>query len=287
MSQQFPRTTVGGISLSRMIIGTNWMLGWSHTSPAADQLIKSTHNSKEAMLPLLSTFLSHGVDTIMGPISSQPLMHDAIQYAGEAAQRKIIIIDTPIINVGADAQSRKEAYETIRQSAAIGSAFCLIHHSSAEKLVRKDTETIERLDEYTKMIREQGMIPGLSAHMPELIVYSDANGYDVETYIQIYNCMGFLMQVEVEYISKIIHNARKPVMTIKPMAAGRVTPYVGFNFVWNTIRPCDMVTVGCMTEQEAQEDVEISLAAIERRFPEMGPRSSPNPNQAAFANKDS
>lgn len=285
MSQEFPRTTVGGVSLPRMIIGTNWMLGWSHTGPAADHLIRSTHHSKEAMFPLLNKFINHGVDAVMGPISSQPLMHDAIQYAVEASSKQIIMIDTPIINVGADAQSRKEAYETIKQSAAIGSKFCLIHHSSAEKLVRKDTETIERLDEYTKMIREQGMIPGLSAHMPELIVYSDANGYDVETYIQIYNCMGFLMQVEVEYISKIIHNARKPVMTIKPMAAGRVTPYVGFNFVWNTIRPCDMVTVGCMTEQEAEEDVEISLAAIERRFPEMGPRSSPNPDQAAFANK--
>jgi hypothetical protein len=154
MPQQFSRTTVGGISLSRMIIGTNWMLGWSHTSPAADHLIKSTHNSKEAMLPLLNSFLSHGVDTIMGPISNQPIMCDAIQYAGEIAQRKMIIIDTPIINVGADAQSRKEAYDTIRQSAAIGASFCLIHHSSAEKLVRKDTETIERLDEYTKMIRE-------------------------------------------------------------------------------------------------------------------------------------
>ena len=35
----FPRTTVGGVSLSRMIIGTNWMLGWSHTSGAADTLI--------------------------------------------------------------------------------------------------------------------------------------------------------------------------------------------------------------------------------------------------------
>ncbi len=38
------------------------------------------------------------------------------------------------------------------------------------------------------MIRQHGMIPGLSAHMPELILYSDENEYDVETYIQIYNC---------------------------------------------------------------------------------------------------
>lgn len=285
MVKQFPRTSVSGVSLSRMIIGTNWLLGWSHTGPAADHLIKSINSTGEAMCPLLNRFLTNGVDTIMGPISSQPIMIDAIHYAQELTSKKMILIDTPIINVGSDVQSRKEAYETIRQSAAIGSAFCLLHHSSVEKLVRKDTETIERLEEYTKMIREQGMIPGLSAHMPELIVYSDMNNYDVETYVQIYNCAGFLMQVEVEYISKIINTAKKPVMTIKPMAAGRVTPYVGLNFVWNTIRPCDMVTVGCMTEQQAEEDIEISMAALEHRFPDIGPRSSPNPNQTAFANK--
>ena len=33
------------------------------------------------------------------------------------------------------------------------------------------------------MIRENGMVPGLSEHMPEMIVFSDLNGYDVETYI--------------------------------------------------------------------------------------------------------
>ena len=285
MEKQFPRTNVSGVSLSRMIIGTNWLLGWSHTGPAADQLIRSTNPTKEAMFPLFNKFLAHGVNTIMGPISEQPIMQDAIKHASDITGKELIIVDTPIINVGNDKQSYKEAYESIKKSAAIGSPFCLLHHSCAEKLVRKDTETIERLGDYTKMIREQGMIPGLSAHMPELIVYSDNNDYDVETYIQIYNCAGFMMQVEIEYISKIINNARKPVMTIKPMAAGRVTPYVGFNFVWNTIRTCDMVTVGCMTEREAEEDIEISLAAIEHRSPYIGPRSSPNPNQTAFANK--
>jgi hypothetical protein len=126
------------------------------------------------------------------------------------------------------------------------------------------------------MIRDAGMIPGLSAHMPELIIYSDQNGYDVETYIQLYNCMGFLMQIEVEYINNVIWNAKKPVMTIKPMAAGRVTPFVGLNFSYATIRPCDMVTVGCQTVDEAYEDAEIGLAAIERRKPDIEGRGSPN-----------
>jgi hypothetical protein len=285
MDKKFPRTDVSGISLSRMIIGTNWLLGWSHTGPAADQLIRSANPTGEAMFPLLNRFVSNGVDTIMGPISSQPVMLDGIHLTQERTGRKMILVDTPIINVGNDVQAHKEAYETIKRSAAIGASFCLLHHSCAEKLVRKDSETIERIADYTEMIREQGMIPGLSAHMPELIVYSDLNGYDVETYIQIYNCMGFMMQVEVESVAKIIHNARKPVMTIKPMAAGRATPYVGLNFVWNTIRPGDLVTVGCMTEQEAGEDIEISMAAIDHRFPDIGPRSSPAPDQAAFSNK--
>ena len=62
--------------------------------------------------------------------------------------------------------------------------------------------------------------------MPELVIYSDLNGYDVETYIQIYNCMGFLMQIEIEYIHGVIWNAKKPVMAIKTMAAGRVSTFV-------------------------------------------------------------
>ena len=179
-------------------------------------------------------------------------------------------------------EARAEARNTIRKSRELGATFCLIHHSSAEQLVNKSRQTLERLDDYTAMILDEGLIPGLSAHMPELVVYSDQNGYDVETYIQIYNCAGFLMQVEVEMVSSIIHKARKPVMTIKAMAAGRVTPYVGLNFNWATIRDCDMVTVGCMTADEAMEDIEISLAAIERRYPNIGRRSSPNTKQAAY-----
>jgi len=135
------------------------------------------------------------------------------------------------------------------------------------------------------MIREHGMIPGLSAHMPEIIVYCDNNGYDVETYIQIYNCMGFLMQVEVEAVSSIIHNAKKPVMTIKSMAAGRVTPYVGLNFSWATLRDCDMVTVGSFRPDEVYENIEISRAHFENRYPELEKRASPNTKQAALAGK--
>ena len=209
-------------------------------------------------------------------------MQEAVQVAQEKSGKKLIIVDTPVINVDDNPIARMEAREKIRRSKECGATFCLVHHSSTEQLVNKNKRTIDRLPDYLDMIRQEGMIPGVGAHMPEVIVYSDENEYDVETYIQLYNCMGFLMQVEVESVNRIIHEAKKPVMTIKSMAAGRVSPFVGLNFVWNTLRPCDMVTVGCFDPEEAEEDIEISLAAIERRLPQIGRRASPNENQAAF-----
>ena len=277
----FPRTEVAGVSLSRMIIGTNWILGYSHRSPAQDHQIRHKFATGEKAYPMLKTFLDRGVDTIMAPMTGN-VMPDVVRYAQEKSGKKLILIDTPTLNVDDNEAARREARAAIRRSKEAGATFCLVHHSSAEQLVNKNRHIIDRLPDYLDMIRQEGLIPGLSAHMPELITYSDENEYDVQTYIQIYNCMGFLMQVEIETVNQIIHNAKKPVMTIKPMAAGRATPFVGLNFVWNTIRPCDMVTVGCFDPEEAEEDIEISLAALERRRPVIGRRASPNIHQDAF-----
>jgi hypothetical protein len=272
---QFPRTMVGGVSMPRMIAGSNWMLGYSHTGPAADNYITKINRNREAIADIMEAFLEYGVDAFMGPLTANPMMVEGAKMAEDRTGKKVILVDTPILNMDDNDAARRESEAIIRTSRKMGSTFCLIHHESAEQLVNKNRHTLDRLPDYLKMIRDSGMIPGLSAHMPELIVYSDEQGYDVETYIQIYNCAGFLMQVEVEYIHKVIHNAKKPVMTIKPMAAGRVSPFVGLTFSYATLRECDMVTVGCMTPEEAKEDIEFSLAALERRMPRIKGRNSP------------
>jgi len=109
------------------------------------------------------------------------------------------------------------------------------------------------------------MIPGFSTHMPETILFSDASGLDVACYISMYNAMGFLMQLEVDWVSRIIHGAQKPGMTIKPMAAGQIRPFQALNFVWSTIRDQDMVTVGTISPKEAAELIELSLDILAKR----------------------
>lgn len=280
MSELFPRTNVGGLSLPRMLIGSNWMLGYSHQGVARDDTIKEKHSTPESFFPTIKAFAENGIDAIMASIAGNPLLVEGLEYANDKLGKKLIYIDTPIINVDDNPQARHEAELKIKECAKIGAEICLVHHSCVEQLVSKNKGTIDRFPDYLKMIRDAGMIPGCTAHMPEIIDYCDKNEYDVETYVQIFNCMGFLMQVEIESVIKTIHSAKKPVMTIKPMAAGRCTPYVGLTFNWNVLRDKDMITCGCFNAREAYEDIEISRAALEHRLPNLEKRNSPAVQQA-------
>ena len=269
--ESFPRTIVGGVSVSRMIIGSNWLLGWSHTSAAKDRFIKS-FQTRDNIVAILKAFLGYGVDTIMGAPS--PLLIEACDEAEQQTGKHIIRVLTPGFNIWHEKMSpsaimaEKEPEEAFDACKKMGAAFCLPHQSITDALIDRRSRTIRDLDIYSKMIRERGMIPGLSTHMPEAVTYADGTGADVETYIQIYNSLGFLMQVEVDWVMRIIRDAKKPVMTIKPLAAGRLLPPVGLAFVWNTIRDQDMVTIGCTTPDEAKESVELSLDFLARRMPD-------------------
>lgn len=275
MENKFPRTIVGNISLPRLIIGCNWVSGFSHMSASSDTMIRQIHNSPESVSAIFETFLTHDINAVLGLFGVDKNLMPAVHLAQERTGKKMILIDEPIINVDDTKEARAEAKKKIDECALRGATFCLPLHSCIEQLVNKNTKTIDRLPDYLYMIREAGMIPGLSAHMPEIVQYADLNNYDVETYIEIYNCLGFLMQVEIESVHKIIHNAKKPVLTIKPLAAGKTTPFVGLNFVFNTIREKDMVAIGVFNEGQAEEDIEIALAAIERRVPNVDARNSP------------
>lgn len=262
---QFPRTTVGGVSLPRLLIGTNWFLGYSHTSLAQDKWIKELQ-TRERIANILTTFAGYGIDAVMGPVSDH--LEASIQDAEQKTGKPFIRIYTPHLNIVPGGPAELEPERVFDRCKAMNATFCMPHQCVTDALLDRMYKTIRDMDRYSRMIRERGMIPGLSTHMPEAVVYADQTGLDVETYIQIYNAQGFLMQVEVDWVMRIIQNAQKPVMTIKPLAAGRLMPVVGMTFVWNTIRDQDMVTIGTTTVDEAKEIIEISLDLLNRRIPD-------------------
>jgi hypothetical protein len=222
----------------------------------------------ESIADIIDVFFRAGVDTIMCP-HTKTCIYDAIREAEQRTGTKAIIISTPGFPTNSrtpfDGFDISECERILDEQVAKGVSICMPHTSTTDLMVDKCTREIRQMDTLCRLIRERGMIPGLSTHIPETIVYADETELDVETYIQPFNIMGYLMQLEVDWVGRLIQNAKKPVITIKTMAAGQLRPYQAMTFVWNAIRECDTVTVGTMAPEEAQELVELSLDIIEKR----------------------
>lgn len=263
----FPRTQIENLSVSRLIVGTNWLLGYSHTSKAQDRHIVETVTSDD-IADILETAVAAGVDTFYG-VRPDPKLNRAVAEAQQRTGHKIIQIAIPTFPTAGDAAALSETARILDAYQAIGVDICMPHQATTDAFVNRRTHSLAGIEPYLALIRERGMIPGLSTHMPETPLYADATGLDVATYIQIYNAAGFLMQIEVDWVQRMIWNARKPVITIKPLAAGRLPPLVGLAFSWATLRPIDMVCIGVHTADEMAEVIELSLALLERRLPRL------------------
>jgi hypothetical protein len=269
----FPRTTVGGLSVPRMIIGCNWFLGFSHATVSKDQLIRDSVANPKAIADIVEVFLEYGIDAVLAMVDI-PALAAGLKEAEDRTGKRIIRISTPALPIGPETPSKGldmgEVERILDKHQKIGADFLMPHQCTTDALLDRCTREIRHMATVSRMVRERGMIPGLSTHMPESIIYSDETGLDVETYISIYNAMGFLMQLEVDWTQRIILDAKKPVLTIKPMAAGQIRPLQGLTFVWNTIRDQDMVSVGTMSPGEARELIEMSLSILERRESGLG-----------------
>jgi hypothetical protein len=260
----FPRTNIGGVSVSRLVVGTNWFLGFSHTSAAKDDFIKN-FQTRSSIADILQVFLESGVDTVLGP--TFPLLLEGVQEAEQRTGKKITLILTPMFNVNPGGPADQEPEAVIAGCKQMGAAFCMPHQQVTDALLDRTTRSIRGIEKITALIRQYEMVPGLSTHLPETVVFCDENNYDIESYIQIYNAAGFMMPIEVDWELSIILDAKKPVTTIKPLAAGRLNPLVGLSFVWSTLRDIDLVTVGTTTPDEAREVIDLSWDFIEKRQP--------------------
>jgi hypothetical protein len=248
-----------------MIIGTNWFLGYTHSTSSQSRAVQRIVTNRDAIADIIEVFLNEGVDTIMCPHTTT-CMYEAIQEAEQRTGKKLVIIETPSFTTNKrtpfDGFDIGEAERILDAEVKKGVSISMPHTSTTDVMIDKCTREIRQMDIICRLIRERGMEPGLSTHVPETVIFADESGLDVETYIQPFNAMGFLMQIEVDWVARLIQKAKKPVITIKTMAAGQIRPFQAMTFVWNVIRDQDMVTVGTMAPEEAKELVELSREVL-------------------------
>jgi len=252
----FPMTTIGGIEMSRLMIGSNTFHGFSHFSAARDQWLRE-HFTDERIYEVMAYCAEQGLNCTVA--LQRKDYADIMDEVERNTGVKIHYIATPA------GQTLEDLKKGVREAADLGCEFCFPHTSWTDaRIVAAENKIIEA-PEALAYIRECGMIPGWSTHRPEAVTLSDRNGYDCESYIQIFNAVGFLCAVETDWTANVIRNTPKPVISIKPLGSGRVMPPTGLNFVYSHIKPIDTVAIGMMSVQEAKEDIAIARQCIERQ----------------------
>jgi len=239
--------------MPRLVCGCNSFLGYSHISHARDKHIRELFDKPAKMANVVEVFARRGCNAFLSGPSE--FTYQAIAEVQQRTGIQMLWMATP------GASNLDEWKRAVDQCRAWGVTFCLPHQSVTDpRLDRLASRLTPELIEFLACIRQAGMIPGLSTHTPESIVFTDNTpDADVATCLQPYNAAGFYCQVETDWLGWIIRNAKRPITVIKPL------PPTGLTFVWNTIRECDMVAIGTMSVYEAEEDIELSMSILDRR----------------------
>jgi len=250
---QFPMTTIGGLKLSRMLCGSNPFMGISHFTHARSTWLKR-YFTLDRIVECMEKCASYGINGIVsGPRQE---IHDAIRALEDRTGHHMIWVCTP---GGSTPDEVKKDMEWMAERKA---EICLTHPSFTDSNLVRAENKITGLEPLLKMMRDLGMVPGVSTHRPETLTVCEKAGYDIETYILPLNVAGFLCAVETDWQAKIIRNTPKPVICIKPLAAGRLMPFEGLNYVYNSIKPIDTVAVGFTSPEEVEEDIKIILGIL-------------------------
>jgi len=248
----FPQTSIGGVQVSRLLCGSNVFFGFSHFSAARDKWLQK-HFTVERIADVLTGCLEQGVNGIVsGP---QPRLHEAIKIAEQRTGREMVWVCTP--GAGGEACTG-QIEEDIDWCARHDVKVCMPHPVWTDARLIISQNRIDQGPETLACIRQHGMVPGFSTHRIETVIVSDKQGYDAEVYIQLYNALGFLLPVETDWAARIINDTPKPIIAIKPLAAGRLIPPTGLHFSFGTIKPIDMVCIGLMSVEEAEESIAIA-----------------------------
>ncbi len=249
----FPMTTIGGIEVSRLTIGSNTFHGHSHFSQARSEWLRR-YFTPERIYEVVAYCAEEGLNLTIA--AQRKDYADVLAEVERNTGHHIYYIGTPS---GATLEELKQG---IDESADMGCEFCWPHTSWTDSHLLITENRIADGPEILEYIRKRGMIPGWSTHRPETVTVSDRAGYDVAGYVQIFNAIGFLCAIETDWQRGVIRGTPKPVVSIKPLGAGRVMPPTGLGFAYSNIKPIDTVAIGMMSLEEAKEDIAIARQCI-------------------------
>ncbi len=250
-----PSIALGPYRISRLICGSNPILGYSYLGSHTDRQMKE-YFTNERTLEFLEKCEKAGI--------SAHQSSSRVEYLSELRRKGSKL---KIICLHSDREKIREAVETAKPIA-------MVHHGGvSDRLFASGNSEVVR--DYVRAVKDLGLLAGVSAHNPDVIKQIADEGWDVDFFMA---CFYFLTRNEIgnaatlpvgsyhffrndpEVMTSVIRQVEQPCLAFKILGAGRHCSGQeqvrnAFRYAFENIKPNDGVIVGmfpwCFDEIEA------------------------------------
>ena len=243
-----PKLKFGKVEISRMIVGVNNFLGFSHYNDILSGVMKEWYTPAK-VVEVLQRCEKYGLNAY-NYVHMGRAQNDWERYLSEGGRMHLV--------AQATTEDPAELVGAVKPIAA------WVQGERTDNAYRAGK--METIRDYCKKLRDLGVtMVGVGSHIPEVLAMVEEQGWEVDFYAGcVYNrrrtqqelrkLLGgelpempgeVYLQDDPPRMYKVFRQTRKPCVAFKIMAAGRVrSPEAAFKLAFQSIKPTDFVCVG-------------------------------------------
>jgi len=254
-----PRRSIGGHSISRLIIGGNPFSHIAHAEPLvySGDLFRHYFTHEKVVETLLLSEI-WGINTFLGRIDDNVVSFLRLYRKRRGKDMPWIAQTSKKPQRGATVD---HIFENIKFAADNGAIGVYLQGESADYLVEQDR--MSEIEQCLKFIGKLGLIAGVGAHDIGTIEACERAGLEPDFYMKTYNrleycCPGF------DRTREVMTTMKKPWIAFKILAAGRMQSSEGFSSAVKA--GADFLCVG-MFDFQVAENVELAASLFAGEAP--------------------
>lgn len=246
-----PKVRFGKHEISRLIVGCNQFYGYSHFNQLLDQMMREW-NTPERVCDTLHQCELNGINAFQYSHHERGFS-DLERHRASGGKMLLVATDT----------SKDPVEETVKRIQPIALYY---HGERTDVLFRAGN--MDQVQEYTKRLRQTGVLVGIGTHKPEVVEYVEERGWDVDFYLlcaynrtrtpeELRKMLGVVplppsdvyLDTDPPVAFRVARQTQRTCFLFKILAAGRLTKSPetiddAFKTALESIKPNDCVVVG-------------------------------------------
>jgi hypothetical protein len=269
---QLPTVKFGKADITRLIIGSNPFYGYSHFNPILDAHMREFY-TQDKKIEVLKNAERNGIGTWQIHYNDQPLA-DFLRYREEGGKMNLVLLaDFDLI------KNPKMLPDVVAKMKPLGVG----HHGNRTDERFRDGQK-QKVKDFCKMVRDTGVMVGVSAHNPAVFDTIESEDWDVDYYqCCLYRVSRTAQETRAEFneaplgetymekdperMCKMIRATKKPCLAFKVFGAGRTigspqSVEKAIRFAYANIKPTDAVIIG--TFPKLKDEMKENAATVRR-----------------------